>query len=118
MKKYVIWDKISNIITPSGKVFTPTEWVKEYPMAGVNGVKMVIGGGVINGSVLYEFTTMVEQFRQAGVDFSQCVTDQDYLDAIEEYENIRAQELKSMVSIEERTAAALEFIALNSLPNT
>ena len=112
MKKYVIWDKISNIITPSGKVFTPTEWVKEYPMAGVNGVKIVIGGGVINGSVLYEFTAMV------GVDFSQCVTDQDYLDAIEEYENIRAQELKSMVSIEERTAAALEFIALNSLPNT
>ena len=64
--RYKIWDKTSNVITPNGHVFTPDEWIVKHPMCGIDEIKTVIGGGVINGSVCYEFTGMVR--REPGHD--------------------------------------------------
>ena len=49
-----------------------------------------------------------------GCDFSNCITDQDYLDAIEAFEDVKEAEAKaaaSAPSAAERQAAALEAIA-------
>lgn len=113
--KYQIWDKKSNVITPIGEVLTPEQWVERYPMAAIEGVKLVIGGGVINGSVCMEFTGMVEAYSKRGCDFSACEADQDYLDAIEAFED--EQNSQVYISSEERIAAALEAQVMMSLPD-
>lgn len=115
MSRYQIWNKTDNIITPIGEVFSPQEWISKYPMANIPGIKLVIGGGVTNGSVCMEYTSMVESYGKYGVDFSSCVTDQDYLDAIEAFEDMPPA--SDTVSTEERIAAALEAQVMMSLPD-
>lgn len=122
--RYQIWDKKSNIITPIGEVLTPEQWVKRYPMAGVDGIKTIISGGVINGAVLMEFTGTVENFAKRGCDFSACETDQDYLDAIEAFEDNQnaaittsAAAAAAIPTADERIAAALEAQVMMSLPD-
>ena len=77
-------------------------------------VKMVVGGGVINGSFVAEFDSFVETYANMGVDFSACTTDQDYLDAIEAFENAPAVSTGESTA-EERIAAALEYQILNDM---
>lgn len=113
--KYQIWDKKSNIITPIGEVLTPEQWVARYPMTGVDGIKTVIGGGVVNGTVCMEFTGFVENYKKAGCDFTECKTDQDILNTIEAFED--AINSVSVVTAEERIAAALEAQVMMSLPD-
>lgn len=117
MARYQIWDKKSNIITPVGNVFTPEKWIEKHPMAGITGIKFVISGGVINGGFAGELSSMVEHYKKEGCDFSACTLDQEFLDAIEAFEDARNAEAANTVSTEERTAAALEFLALNTLPD-
>lgn len=116
MKKYQIWDKTSNVITPIGEVLTPEQWIERYPMASLPNIKLVIGGGVINGSVCMEFTGMVDSYAKMGCDFSGCSTDQDYLDAIEAFEDEQNQPVE-IITAEERIAAALEAQVMMSLPD-
>ena len=113
--KYQIWDKKSNIITPIGEVLTPAQWVTRYPMTGVEGIKTVIGGGVVNGTVCMEFTGFVDNYKKAGCDFANCETDQDILNAIEAFED--SINNQHVVTAEERIAAALEAQVMMSLPD-
>lgn len=106
--RYQIWDKKSNVITPRGEVLTAEQWIERFPMAGVEGIKIVIGGGVINGSVCMEFTGMVESYRKMGCDFSECVEDQDYLNVIEAHEDTQNSASQAAISDQTRIADALE----------
>lgn len=106
--RYQIWDKTSNIITPSMRVFTPNEWIVSHPACGVEGIKTVIGGGSINGNVCYEFNSMVESYTKRGCDLSECTTDQEYLDTIEAFEDAQNAVTQTTVSDETRIADALE----------
>lgn len=117
MTRYAIWDKKTPVITPVGEVFTPEKWIERYPVAGLSSVKVVISGGTINGAFFGVFDSMVELYAKEGCDFSACKSDQDYLDAIEAFEDDRNAIRAEYVSVEERTAAALEFLAINSLPD-
>lgn len=116
MGKYQIWDKQSTIYTLVGEVLDPEEWLLRYPWANIEGVKMIIGSGVINGTVAMEFGAAIETYAKMGADFSACRSDQDYLDVIEAFENASSAPSNEL-STEERTAAALEFIAMSSLPD-
>ena len=113
MTKYQIWNKKDNIITPIGEVLTAEQWINRYPMAGIDGIDIIIGGGVINGSICMEYTQTIELYRKMGVDFSACTTKQECLDAIEYFEDNVS--VNNGVSVEERTAAALEYIAMSSM---
>lgn len=117
MKRYVIWDKQSNVITPIGEVLTPAQWVERYPVAGVDGIKTVVAGGTINGAFFGVFDSMVDMYEKEGCNFTTCISNQDYLDAIEAFEDERNARASEEVSIEERTAAALELLALSTLPD-
>lgn len=113
--KYQIWDKVSNIITPRGEVLTAEQWMERYPMTRIEGIKTVIGGGVVNGTVCMEFTGMVETYSKMGCDFSACTTDREYLDAIEAFED--AQSSMTTITAEERIASALEAQVMLSMPD-
>jgi hypothetical protein len=112
--RYQIWNKTDSIYTlapdETGKaVFTPEEWISKYPWAGIPGVKSVIGGGVINGTVMMQFDQTVDFYRDAGAEITDGMTDQEILDAIEHFETHPPE---AEPSPEERMAAALEYQAL------
>ena len=117
MNRYAIWNKKDNIYTPSGAKFTAQQWIEKYPIAEIENVKVVCAGGTLNGAFFGILSDMIDMYKKNGCDFSNCTADQDYLDTIEAFED-KANEPSTEVSAQERTAAALEFIAMNSLPDT
>lgn len=104
--RYRVWDKTSAVITPVGEVFTPEQWLDRYPAAAV--LKTVVDGGDINGGFFGFFNQMVDMAEQQGCDFTGCVEDQDFLDAIEAWEDAQNEQVGDP-SAEERIAAALEY---------
>lgn len=115
MSRYKIWDKKSDIYTPSGAHFTAQEWASRYPWINIPGAKMIITDGIINGGAAMEFTATVEHYKNMGADILDGMSDDEILDAIEGFEMNPPGAYEP--SVEERTAAALEFIAMNSLPD-
>lgn len=115
MSRYQIWDKQSDIYTPSGAHFTAQEWAARYPWINIPGAKMIITTGIINGGAAMEFTATVEHYRNMGADIHDGMTDDEILAAIDEFESNPPG--ANEPSVDERTAAALEFIAMNSLPD-
>ena len=112
MKKYQVWNKTDNIITPIGEVLTPEQWLERYPMGRI--LDLVIGGGTINGACCMEYTSFVDVYEKMGCDFSGCVTQQDYLDAIEAFES---QSVEPVVADETRIADALEDLVVLNMPD-
>ena len=112
--RYQIWDKKTDIFTPSGHKFTAAEWLAKYPWADLPGVKMIITSGTINGGAAMEFQATVDRYTEMWADFSNCQTDEDYLAAIEDFELHPPG--ADQPSIEERTAAALEAQVLMAMP--
>ena len=92
MRKYAIWDKVSPIITPSGEVFTAEQWKERYPVAGIDSISIVCSYGEINGGIFATLGQMVQMAETDGCDFSDCKTNQEKLDRIEEFENQKAVE--------------------------
>lgn len=114
MAHYQFWDGVSDICTPSGDMFTAQQWRDRHAWVKVPGAKMIVSAGVINGGVAMEFTATKDLYKKLGANITDAMTDEEVLSAIEEYEdNPPAGE----PTTEERTAAALEFLAMNSLPD-
>lgn len=114
MARYQIWDKKSDIYVPAGAVYTAEDWMGIYSWARIPNVNMVISGGVINGAVAMEFESMKENYAKMGCDFSACVTAQDYLDAIEAFEDASTVSTGESTATE-RIAAAMEYQILNDM---
>ena len=114
MARYQIWDKTSSVITPIGEVLTPEQWIERYPVASA--IKTVCAGGELNGAFFGIFSSMVDMYEKAGCDFSACETDQDYLDAIEAFEDAMNAP-STEPTTDERIAAALEYQVMSSLPD-
>ena len=111
--RYKIWDKVSNVITPSGKVFTPEEWIEKYPVA--NSLDTICGGSEVNGNVFGVYSQFVEMYENQGCDFTGCVTKQDFLDRIEVFEDERNDEIA--VNDNTRIADALEDLVVLNMPD-
>lgn len=117
MARYVIWDEVSPVIVPTGRVFTAEQWMDEYPMARLDNIYLVIAGGTINGAFCQEYTSFVDIYTQAGCDFTGCETMQDHLDAIEAFEDARNAESQNAIDTNERIAAALEAQVMMAMPD-
>ena len=122
MAKYKIWDKTSDIYTlgidsRTGKNhYTADEYMSIFaPWAKMDSVKIVVGGGVVNGTVFMEFDSMKEFYENQGCDFSACTTDEEVLKAIEEWE--KNPPVDDTPTTDERIAAALEYQIMASLPD-
>lgn len=112
LKRYAIWDKQTTIITPIFEVLTPEQWIKRYPVAGIDGITVICSAGEINGGFFGTLGQMVQIYEQAGCDFSACTTDEEKLNAIEAFEDAREEAIKTASqepSAEERIASALEY---------
>lgn len=114
MARYQLWDKQSSVITPSGAQFTAQEWADKYPWIKLPGAKMIISAGLINGGAAMEYEATVEHYRKAGAAITEDMTEAEILAAIEAFEDNPPD---PGPSVEERTAAALEFLAMSSLPD-
>lgn len=114
MPRYQIWNKTDDIYTPSGAHFTAAEWAGQYPWVNIPGAKMIITTGIINGGAAMEFTATVEHYKRMGAAVTDSMTDAEILATIEDFEDNPPD---PGPSVEERTAAALEFLAMNSLPD-
>ena len=109
MSRYKIWDKNETIYTPSGEEFTKEQWLARYKWANNPSAKMIIGAGVINGTVAMEFNATVEHYKKRGcVIDTATMTDEQVLQAIEDFEdNPPAAEpdvTERMVALEEYKA--------------
>lgn len=118
MARYKIYDNKSDVITPIGEVLTAEQWLNRYPWGRMT--KMIVGGGVINGSVALVFDDYVDMLKKAGCDFSGCTTDEEMLAAIEAFEDTppAAEAEAAGTSDQTRIADALEDLVALSLPDT
>ena len=114
MARYAIWDKQSDIYTPVGEVLTAQQWLDRYGWANHPLAKPVVAGGLVNGAFMGELSEMREMYAKQGADFSACTTDEEILAVIEDFED---NPPVGEPSVEERTAAALEFLAMSNLPD-
>lgn len=116
MSRYKIWNKEDKIITPVGEVLTPDEWIKRYPVANV--LDTVCSGETINGAFFGIYNQMVEMYTRMGCDFSACTTQQEYLDAIEAFEDNQNTSQEVAVTDQSRIADALEdLVVATEMPN-
>lgn len=102
MKKYAIWNKKDNIITPVGEVLTSEQWIERYPVAGLENITVVCSSGEINGAFFGTLGQMVSVCEARGADFSSCATDEEKLAVIEAFED--AEEEKQRIAAEEARA--------------
>ena len=114
MPKYKIWDKQSNLITPTGKELTPEEVFAEYPAARLPNMKYIICDAPISMGVFMEFEATKEHYKHLGVPITDDMSDQEVLDAISDWEENPPE---PEPTAEERIAAMLEFQAMMMLPD-
>ena len=107
-KRYVIWDEVSQVITPIGEVLSAEQWMERYPMAKLDGLQLVVAGGQINGAFCGVYSEMVDMYERMGCDFSGCTTQQEHLDAIAAFEDARNNQSSDAVPDQTRIADALE----------
>lgn len=119
MNRYAIWNKKDQIITPIGEVLTAEQWIARYPMAALPNITVVCGGGEINGSFFGTLGQMVEMYTREGCVFTDDMTAEEKISAIEAFENEREAQAKARakaeaeqdINLAERNVAALEAIA-------
>ena len=103
MKKYAIWNKQDPILTPIGEVLTAEQWIERYPIAGVPTVTVICAAGEINGGFFGTLGQMVDIYEKQGCVFTDEMTPEEKLAAIEEFEDTREAEEKAKA--EEKAAA-------------
>lgn len=115
MKRYAIWNKNDNILTPIGEVLTPDQWIQRHPIAGVETITVVCAAGEINGAFFSTLGSMVDMYEREGANFSKCKTNEEKLAVIEAFDEEREKAEKEASAIasynEELTAASLASIA-------
>ena len=116
LTKYQIWDRVSNVYTPSGNMYTAEEWINKYKWINIPGMVPVMSAGNINGAMIADLASMKKNAIAQGCVFEDGLTDEQVLDAIEAWEDQRAAEAKEAAAeaantptTEERIAAALEY---------
>ena len=117
-KRYELWDKTSDVYTPSGKKYTASEWIQKYSWIENESAKPVVAAGVMNGRLISELNSMKVNCEAQGATFEEGLSDQQLLDAIEAWEDeqaAKAEEAASEPTADERIAAALEYQNLLTL---
>lgn len=114
MKRYAIWNKTDPIITPIGEVLTAEQWISRYPVAGVPTITVVCGGGEVNGSFFGTLGQMVDMYEKEGCVFTDDMTAEEKLEAIEAFEDEREATAKAQAEEKaEMEAANAEMNAMS-----
>lgn len=117
MSRYILWDHVSTVITPSGEVFTPQEWEERYPATAL--IDYVMSGSDINGALMQAYGPMLDMYAAQGCDFTGCSTKQAKLNRIEQFEDEQAEAARQAEEeareAEEAAAAEAEELALREV---
>lgn len=113
MKRYAIWNKTDPIITPIGEVLTAEQWISRYPVAGVPTITIVCGGGEVNGSFFGTLGQMVDMYEKEGCVFTDDMTAEEKLAAIEAFEDER--EATEKAKAQEKAEADAATAELNAM---
>lgn len=111
-KRYAIWDKTSDVYTPSGQVFTAEQWIEKYSWINIPGVVPIVSAGPINGGVSMILGDLKKIAESQGATFDESLEGQALLDAIEQFEDEKSaamSEASREPSAQDRIAAALEY---------
>lgn len=111
MKRYAIWDKKTQIITPIYEILTPEQWMERYPVAALNNIVVVCSAGEVNGGFFGTLGQMKHMYENQGCDFSTCKTNEEILETIEAFEDKMNTPDEASASNEELTATSLASIA-------
>lgn len=114
MSRYKIWDGKEPIFTPVGEELTPEQWTARYKWAKIPGVKMIISGGTINGSVAMEFGATVDFYKKQGCAINESMSDTEILQAIEAFEDAPRVD-QTEPDVTERMVALEEYKAMVEL---
>lgn len=106
---YKIWDKQETIYTPSGEEFTPEQWMDRYKWAKSPEHVMVVFKNGYNGGFSERLDVLKFTCEQRGATFAEGLTDQELLDAIEQFENDFAA--AQQAAAEEAAAKEAEYAA-------
>lgn len=117
MKRYQIWDKTTNVYTPSGEEFTPDQWIERYAWIKNPAAVPVISYGMINGGYIGELNQMKDTCIGMGATFDDSLSNEEILEKIEEFEDNYKPEESATPSAEERIASALEAQVMLSMPD-
>lgn len=109
MARYILWDHTSNVITPSGEVFTAEEWEDRYPAAAH--IDYVMSGSEMNGALMQSYGAMIDHYTAQGCDFTGCITKQQRLNRIEQFEDEQAEAAKQAEERRKQEEAAAEAAA-------
>ena len=115
MKRYQIWNGTDSIITPSGAQFTAQEWGDKFPWVRAPGARMIITTPPINGGGAGNFFALLDLRRRRGGGGTDGGAGPESLGAPLGWGG--NPPVSNEPTVEERTAAALEFLAMNSLPD-
>lgn len=110
LKRYAVWDKQTNVITPIGEALTPEQWIERYPAA--ESLTTVCSAGEVNGGFFGVLSQMKQQYEDMGADFSEATTDEEILEVIEAFEDEMNTPDPNYVSDATRTADALEDLVV------
>lgn len=114
MKRYAIWNKTDPIITPIGEVLTAEQWIARYPVAGVPTITIICSAGEINGGFFGTLGQMVDMYEKEGCVFTDDMTAEEKLAAIEAFEDEReATEKAKAQEKAEADAATAEMNAMS-----
>ena len=121
-KRYQIWDKTSNVYTPSGERFTPEMWIDRYPIFEEEWAIPVISTGTFNGGYCGELNHMKDMYANNGVVFTKTIvkengdeetvdmTPEECLEAIEAFIDEMSKPVEpDEVDAQTRIADALEY---------
>lgn len=115
MNRYAIWDKVSPIITPIGEVLSAEQWIQRYPVAGVPTITVICAAGEINGGFFGTLGQMVDMYTKEGCVFTDEMTAEEKLAAIEAFEDAREADEKAKAQEEATTKAINDELTATSL---
>ena len=109
MARYILWDRTSGVIPPSGEVFTAEQWTARYPASAV--IDYVMSGeevaqGYVSGALMQSYASMKSMYAAMGCDFTGIQDGQPVLDAIEAFEDEKAAEEEAERAAREAEAEA------------
>ncbi|HWP52010.1 MAG TPA: hypothetical protein VN626_09985 [Clostridia bacterium] len=106
--RYKIWDKTSPVMTPAKRVITAEEWLNQYSffIARPDAV-MVLANKEYDGAMCESLQFLKERCEDMGAQFAENLSNQELLDAIEQFENDLAA--AQQAAAEEAAAKEAEY---------
>lgn len=113
MVKYKIWDKLSNIKTPSGEVLSAEDWKNRYPVAREDDSVIILSNSYFDGAIFEELHMLQTRCESMGASFTDGLSDQELLSAIEHFEDEyrAAQQASAEAAVQAEAEYAAESLA-------